>query len=48
MFRTVLLSIIRSFSRTHRNGICHTGLLRACEQAVGKPVCIAVCKVKNS
>ena len=32
MFRTVPLSIIRSFSLTHSNGICHTGLLIACEQ----------------
>jgi len=33
MFRTVPLSIIRSFSLyTHSNGICHTGLLTACEQ----------------
>ena len=26
----------------------HTGLLTVCEQAVSKPVCIAVCTVKNS
>jgi len=32
MFRTVPLSIIRSFSCTHSSGICHTGLLTACEQ----------------
>ena len=33
MFRTVLLSIIRSFFYcTHSDGICHTGLLTACEQ----------------
>ena len=33
MFRTVPLSFIRSFSlHTHSNGICHTGLLTACEQ----------------
>ena len=32
MFRTVLLSIIRSFHCTHSNGICHTVLLTACEQ----------------
>jgi len=32
MFRTVPLSIIRSFYCTHSNGICHTGLLTACEQ----------------
>jgi len=32
MFRTVPLSIIRSFSLSHSNGICHTGLLTACEQ----------------
>jgi len=33
MFRTVPLSIIRSFFHcTHSNGICHTDLLKACEQ----------------
>ena len=32
MFRTVSLSIIRSFFTVHSNGICHTGLLTACEQ----------------
>jgi len=33
MFRAVPMSIIRSFSlHTHCNGICHTGLLTACEQ----------------
>jgi len=32
MFRTVSLSIIRSFHCTHSNGICHTGLLTACKQ----------------
>jgi len=32
MFRTVRLSIIRSFHCTHSNGICQTGLLTACEQ----------------
>ena len=33
MFRTVSLSIIRSFSPyTHSNCICHAGLLAACEQ----------------
>ena len=32
MFRTVPLSIIRSFHCTHGNGICYTGLLAACEQ----------------
>ena len=45
-FQPVSLSIIRSFSlHTHSNGICHTGLLTACEQehmlrsqAVTKPV----------
>jgi hypothetical protein len=32
MFRTVPLSIVRSFSLyTQSNGICHTGLLTACE-----------------
>jgi len=36
MFRTVPLSIIRNFFRcTHNNGICHTGLLTACEQDQG-------------
>jgi len=30
MFRTVPLSIIRNFSNS--SGICHTGLLTACEQ----------------
>ena len=32
MFRTVPLSIIRSFSLYTRNGICHTGLMTAFEQ----------------
>ena len=35
MFRTIRLSIIRSFFFfycTHINGICHTGLLTACQQ----------------
>jgi len=32
MFRTVPLSIIRSFSLYTHNGICRTGLLTACEQ----------------
>jgi hypothetical protein len=32
MFRTVPLSIIRSFHCTHSDGICRTGLLTACEQ----------------
>ena len=39
MFQTVPLSIIMSFfffHCTHSNGICHTGLLTACEQAVSK------------
>jgi hypothetical protein len=31
MFRTVPLSIIRSFFTVHSNGICHTGLLTACK-----------------
>jgi len=31
MFRTVPLSIMRSFHCTHSNGICHTGLLTACK-----------------
>ena len=49
MFQTVPLSVIRSFSLYNSNGICHTGLLTACEQdqdvpswscsqAVSKPV----------
>ena len=32
MFRTVSLSIFRSFYCTRSNGKCHTGLLTACEQ----------------
>ena len=32
VFRTVPLSIIRSFHCTHSNGICHAGLLSVCEQ----------------
>jgi len=32
MFRTVPLSIIGVFHCTHGNGICHTGLLTACQQ----------------
>jgi hypothetical protein len=32
MFQTVPLSIIRSFHCAHGSGICHTGLLTACEQ----------------
>ena len=32
MFRAVPLSIIRKFHCTHSNGVCHTGLLTACEQ----------------
>ena len=32
MFRTVSLSIIRSFQCKHSNGIFHTCLLTACEQ----------------
>jgi len=31
VFRTVPLSIIRSFHCKQSNGICHTGLLTACE-----------------
>jgi len=44
MFRTVPLSIIRSFFCTHSNGICHTGLQDqdetswSCSQTVSKPV----------
>jgi len=34
MFRTVPLSIIRVLHCTHSNGICHTGLLTACSQAL--------------
>ena len=48
IFQTVPLSIIRSFHCTHSNGICHTGLLTACSQAVSKPVRTAVCTVENS
>jgi len=32
MFRTVPLSIIRSFFTIHTAMVCHTGLLTACEQ----------------
>jgi len=32
MFRTVPLSIIKIFHCKHSSGICHTGLLTACEQ----------------
>ena len=32
MFRTVPLTVIRSSSLRTSNGICHTGLLTACEQ----------------
>jgi len=41
MFRTVPLSNIRSFYCTYSNGICHTGLLTACEQTpdVGQRNC---------
>ena len=48
MFRTVPLSIIRSFHCAHSNGICHTGSEQdqdgtavpswSCSQAVSKPV----------
>jgi len=59
MFRTVPLSIIRSFFRcTHSKVICHTGLLTASEQDQDGSVLIllgsfmtytiAVCTVKNS
>ena len=48
MFRTVPLSIIRSFSLYNDNGVCHTDLLTACSQAVSKPVCIVVCKIKKN
>jgi hypothetical protein len=42
MFRTVPLSIFRSFLYTHSKGICHTGLLTACEQAVSKSLSCSV------
>ena len=32
MFQTVPLCIIRNLSLYTQNGICHTGLLTACEQ----------------
>ena len=59
MFRTVPLSIIRSFFHcTHSNGVCHTGLLTACEQehmlllASCQQICmkytIAVCTVEKT
>jgi len=38
MFRTVPLSIIRSSSLSHGNGICRTCLLTAGDQTVSKPV----------
>jgi len=41
MFRTGTLSS-GDFHRTHSNGICHTGLLTACEQDEDG---IALCKV---
>jgi len=53
MFRTVPLSIIRSFHCTHSNGICHTGWLTACEQDQdgSQQTCMtyttAVCTVKT-
>ena len=53
MFRTVPLSIIRSFHCTHSNGICRTGLLTACEQdqdgtcMTFMAYTIAVCTVKT-
>jgi len=42
MFRTVLLSIVRSFSLYIQQYV------QVCSQAISKPVCIAVCTVKNS
>ena len=43
MFRTVPLPIIRSFSHyTHRNGLCHTGLLTACEQDQDGPCSVLI------
>jgi len=47
MFRTVPLSHHKQFFTVHTAMVCHTGLLTACEQTVSKPVCIAVCTVKN-
>jgi len=37
LFRTVPLSVFRRFHCTHSNGICHTGLQTASEQA--EPAC---------
>ena len=55
MFRTVPLSIIRSFSlytQQWYNGTCHTGLLTACMHGSCQQNCmtctIAVCTEKNS
>jgi len=50
MFRTVPLSIIRSFHCTHSNGICHTGYadcLRASCQQICMTYTIAVCTEKT-
>ena len=50
-FRQFLCPSSGVFHCTHSNGVCHTGLLRACEQAVSNPVLTyttAVCTVKNS
>ena len=49
MFRTVPLSIIRSFHCTYSNGICHTVLLRAASscQQTSMTYTIAVCTVKT-
>ena len=60
MFGTVHLSIIRNFLHcTHSNGVCHIGLLTACEQdqdeisvlillASCMTYTIAVCTVKKT
>jgi len=58
MFRTVPLSIIRSFSLYTHQWYIHTGLLTACEQDHDDPACklsknlyeytIGVCTVKSS
>ena len=46
MFRTVPLSIIRSFHCTHSNGICHTVFVDSCQQAC-MTYTVAVCTVKT-
>ena len=47
MFRTVPLSIIRSFHCKHSNGICPTALLTACGQQTCRTYTIAVFTVKT-